>query len=419
MPPEPSLSASVMTAAASRARRGSICWAAPASTSASWCTRRCSSPKTPACGNCSRHGVAGATSLFSRSGAALPSHRITKEASWIIAYQRGNNSVPTTCGYAIVTNREQPRSTREHAQGVVWVPGIRKHVLRAWRRSRGWAVPELARRLARAAQEGNVPIARGGHDSLKRMIYQWEDEKDKHVPGEHYQLLYVKALALRCLEELLVGPPGYTGPAVSAGLSVPPQRPVPAGIEHLIMAVAGESADYASSEVGRSVAPLSVVHLTAELQRLARSYSALPPLELLGQARKLRDESRLLSERTRKPVQLADLHLVTGGACGLLAMASWDLGAWSAAIEQAHAAGNYGEVVGHRGLQAWAAGFEGLIVFWRGRPREAADVVASGLELAPRGTARARLHCIAARAWAYLGAVDRVRLQPRYCHLVS
>ena len=300
-------------------------------------------------------------------------------------------------------------STREHAQGVVRVPAISKHVLRAWRRSRHWTVPEMARRLARAAQDENVPIARGGHDSLKRMIYQWEDENDKHVPGEHYQLLYVKALGLRSLEDLLVGPPGYTGPAGSSGLSVPSQRPAPVDIENLIMAVAGESADYASSEDGRSVAPLSVVHLTAELQRLARSYSAMPPLEFLGQARKLRDESRRLSERTRKPVQLADLHLVTGGACGLLAMASWDLGAWSAAIEQAHAAGIYGEIVGHRGLQAWAAGCEGLIVFWRGRPREAADVVASALEIAPRGTARARLHCIAARAWAYLGAVDRVR----------
>ena len=107
-------------------------------------------------------------------------------------------------------------STREHAQGVVRVPGIRKHVLRAWRRSRGWAVPELARRLARVAQKENVPIARGGHDSLKRMIYQWEDENDKHVPGEHYQLLYVKAMGLRSLEDLLVGPPGYTGPTDSA-----------------------------------------------------------------------------------------------------------------------------------------------------------------------------------------------------------
>ena len=79
-------------------------------------------------------------------------------------------------------------STGEHAQGVVRVPAISKHVLRAWRQSRGWTVPETARRLARAAQDESVPIAPGGRDSLKRMIYQWEDENDKHVPGEHYQL---------------------------------------------------------------------------------------------------------------------------------------------------------------------------------------------------------------------------------------
>jgi hypothetical protein len=187
------------------------------------------------------------------------------------------------------------------------------------------------------------------------------------------------------------------------------QQPAFEGIENVIRAVAAESATYASSEEVREVAPLGVVHLTAELQRLARSYSAMPPLEFLGQARRLRDESRQLSGRTRRPVQLADLHLVTGGACALLAMASWDLGAWSAAIEQAHAAGIYGEIAGHRGLQTWAAGCEGLIVFWRGRPREAADVIARALDLAPRGTARARLHCIAARAWAHLGATDRVR----------
>lgn len=204
-------------------------------------------------------------------------------------------------------------------------------------------------------------------------------------------------------------PPGWVWPSAISAPAVFPQPSASAVTENVIWAVAAESAGYARAEAVRSVAPLGVVHLTAELQRLARSYSAMPPLEFLGQARGLRDGSRRLSERTRKPAQLADLHLVTGGACALLAMASWDLGAWSAAIEQAHAAGVYGEITGHRGLQAWASGLEGLIVFWRGLPREAADVIASALEVAPRGTARARLHCIAARAWAYLGAEERVR----------
>ena len=55
--------------------------------------------------------------------------------------------------------------------------------LREWRRSRGWDVPELARRLRRAADE---PIA--AHDGLVRMISAWE--RGDHRPSERYELLY-------------------------------------------------------------------------------------------------------------------------------------------------------------------------------------------------------------------------------------
>jgi hypothetical protein len=55
--------------------------------------------------------------------------------------------------------------------------------LREWRRSRGWDVPELARRLRRAADE---PIA--AHDGLVRMIRAWE--RGDHRPSERYELLY-------------------------------------------------------------------------------------------------------------------------------------------------------------------------------------------------------------------------------------
>ena len=55
--------------------------------------------------------------------------------------------------------------------------------LRGWRRSRGWDVPELARRLRRAADE---PIA--AHEGLVRMIRAWE--RGDHRPSERYELLY-------------------------------------------------------------------------------------------------------------------------------------------------------------------------------------------------------------------------------------
>jgi transcriptional regulator with XRE-family HTH domain len=183
------------------------------------------------------------------------------------------------------------------------------------------------------------------------------------------------------------------------------------GSEGAVLTIAGESADYAASEAARVVAPMSVIQLMAELERLARRYAEVPPLEMLNQARRLRDESHRLSERTRAPAQLANLHLVTGAACGLLARSSWDLGAWSAAIEQAHAAGIYGQIIGHSGLQAWAAGTEALIAFWRGRPQDAVDAAERGLQLALPGTPQARLRCIAARAWAYQGAMDKVRAE--------
>ena len=55
--------------------------------------------------------------------------------------------------------------------------------LREWRRSRGWDVPELARRLRRAADE---PVA--AHEGLVRMIRAWE--RGDHHPSEQYELLY-------------------------------------------------------------------------------------------------------------------------------------------------------------------------------------------------------------------------------------
>jgi len=70
------------------------------------------------------------------------------------------------------------------------MPGIDGATLRAWRRSRGWDVPEVAQRLRRAAREAGVPVAT--HDGLVRMIYAWE--RGDHKLTERYELLYATAL---------------------------------------------------------------------------------------------------------------------------------------------------------------------------------------------------------------------------------
>jgi transcriptional regulator with XRE-family HTH domain len=276
------------------------------------------------------------------------------------------------------------------------MPEISPEMLRAWRQSRGLNQDQMARRLVGVQKQYGLEVK--PLDNMRRYVYRWESSRDARLPDEEFQLQYMLAFGLASLEDLARGP---------ATCMPSPDREGAAGIYDLLASAADESATYASAEASAVVAPLTILQLTVELQRLACRRANLPALELIAQTRRLRDESRRLSQRTREPGQLADLYLITGAACGLLAMLSWNLGAWPAATEQAHAAGLYGQLAGHRGLQAWAAGSEGLIAFWLGRPREGADAVARGLEIAPRGTARARLHCIAARAWACLGAVDR------------
>jgi hypothetical protein len=180
-------------------------------------------------------------------------------------------------------------------------------------------------------------------------------------------------------------------------------------VRDVVMTAADESAEQAAADAGRRVSQASVEHVRSDVVRLASRYSSVPPLEFLAETRQVRDEAYRLSKRTSRPGQLADLQLAAGAACGLMAVASFDLAIWTAAIEQAHAAFVYAESADHRGLQAWAAGFQGLIAYWNGRPREAVQAIGSGLDVAPEGTARARLHSISARAWAHLGAQDQAR----------
>jgi len=64
--------------------------------------------------------------------------------------------------------------------------GLDGEMLRAWRRSRGWDVPELARQLRRAAREADIVVA--APTGLTRMIYAWE--RGDHDLSERYELLY-------------------------------------------------------------------------------------------------------------------------------------------------------------------------------------------------------------------------------------
>src|SRR5580692_1758048 len=73
--------------------------------------------------------------------------------------------------------------------------------LRAWRRARGWDVPETARQLRSAARSLRQPVAE--HGGLVRMVYSWE--RGDHDVSERYALLYAKALGVSP-DDLASGP---------------------------------------------------------------------------------------------------------------------------------------------------------------------------------------------------------------------
>jgi len=79
------------------------------------------------------------------------------------------------------------------------MPGINGETLRAWRRSKSWDVPEMARQLRRAARDEHI----AAHDGLIRMIRDWE--RGKHKLTERYELLYVAALGIEP-DQLAGGP---------------------------------------------------------------------------------------------------------------------------------------------------------------------------------------------------------------------
>ncbi len=179
-------------------------------------------------------------------------------------------------------------------------------------------------------------------------------------------------------------------------------------LEAAALMAAYESSEHAAGISG-GVNPADIEGVQDAIWHLARRYHEEPPLRLLAKARHLRNVVYTLLDRTRRPSQTADLYLAAGQACGLLAVASFDLAMWDAAEEQARSAHTYADTVGHPGLRAWARGTQALIANWTGRPRRAVDLIAVGIHEAPDGAATARLRGIEARAWAELGKPAQVR----------
>lgn len=159
--------------------------------------------------------------------------------------------------------------------------------------------------------------------------------------------------------------------------------------------------------------PSALEHLHAAAQNMAHAYYVAQPLTLFTDLIRLRDTLYDQLDRTHKPRQQAQLYLLAGQVCGLLSTVSWDLGHAAVAAEQARAAYTYGNVIDHPSLCAYARSLQVTVEFWSGLPRRAARLAADAIQVAPSGTARARLHAVHARSLALIGARDEVAIELR------
>lgn len=171
----------------------------------------------------------------------------------------------------------------------------------------------------------------------------------------------------------------------------------------LILAAAHESSTHAEWAEGSNVGEATLEQLDADVRRIATDYVHVPPLPIFAEMLRVRNRIYFLLAGRQKPAATAQLHLLAGVLCGLLANASTDLGYRDAASEQARAAWAYGDIIGHNGLRTWTRGMQALIEYWSGRPQQAVRLAQSARRYADSATARVRLHAIEGRAWSLLG----------------
>jgi transcriptional regulator with XRE-family HTH domain len=141
------------------------------------------------------------------------------------------------------------------------MPGADGETLRALRRSRGWDVAEMARRLRRAAGDSPLP----DNCDLARMVHRWE--RGTYRPSERYELLYAAALGVR--PEELHRPDNPGRPAEPRRPAVGPHAPdVIAAIGEALHTVLADQPGCERADVERDVRRAWELRQSAEYARL-------------------------------------------------------------------------------------------------------------------------------------------------------
>jgi hypothetical protein len=203
--------------------------------------------------------------------------------------------------------------------------------------------------------------------------------------------------------ESTVAPPGQ----VVIACEVIASRMAQAELGDDEVASAAREAEAEQSRMLTEPGPQSIDSLREGTLEIARAANR-SALDLFSASRRIRHHALKLAEQAYRPGALSDLYVIAGQATALMASTAFDLDRWDESATLARSAVSYAELVGNASLQAWTLGLAALLANWRNEPDTALSHFSHGLQVAPRGTPRARLRYIAARSYALLGDTSSV-----------
>jgi len=176
--------------------------------------------------------------------------------------------------------------------------------------------------------------------------------------------------------------------------------------EEMIMAAAGQSAEFGEWAEATNVGPTALEQFDHDIRGIAKTYLSSPPLPVVLTTLRVRNRAFALLEGRQYPNQARQLYLIAGRVCGLLAWMSSDLGRHMEAETQARTGWLCAELAAHDGLRAWIRATQSKLAYWDGRIRESAKLAEHGLQFSSTDSAPVLLASLAARAWARLGYAD-------------
>ncbi|MGH3823239.1 MAG: helix-turn-helix domain-containing protein [Pseudonocardiaceae bacterium] len=173
-----------------------------------------------------------------------------------------------------------------------------------------------------------------------------------------------------------------------------------APVREEVIVAAEESAQFWRWSAATNVDDDVLEQMTVDVAELARREQIDPPASVFASVLGARDDVFALIAGRQQPRHTTDLYKIAGQLCGLLSIATFDLGHPHAANTHARTALHCAEVSGHTPLRVFVRYVQSNIAYWAGRYDEAAQLVESALPDATSGTAVLRLASQQARIHA-------------------